>query len=110
MVTITYDALNDLVHNVAYEIEKATGLNKDTTLDLYALNDTMTSYLDHYGVQYVDEEDPEFDPKRQAILNVQTAEKRVMRVWEHSQNDELNEAIAELQQAVRFLTGEEVPA
>ena len=59
MVTITYDALNELVHTVAYEIEKATGLNKDTTLDLFALNDTMTSYLDHYGVQYEDEIDPE---------------------------------------------------
>ena len=56
------------------------------------------------------EDDDEWDPKAQAILNIQTAEKRVMRVWEHSQNDELNEAIAELQQAVRFLEGEEEPA
>ena len=52
----------------------------------------------------------EFDPIRQAILNIQMAEGRVMRVWEWTQNEELNEAIADLQQAVRFLTGEETPS
>ncbi len=61
MVTITYDALNELTHNVAYEIEKATGLNKDTMLNLYELNDTMTAYLAAYGVQYEDAEEEETD-------------------------------------------------
>lgn len=50
------------------------------------------------------------DPKKQAILNVQDAEKRVQLVNEGYRNDELNEAIADLQQAVRFLTGEETPS
>ena len=49
-------------------------------------------------------------PTKEAILNIQSAWKRVMLVWEHSQNDELNEAIAELQQAVRFLTGKDTPS
>lgn len=58
-----------------------------------------------------DMEEVAFDPAiREAILNIQTAWKRVMFVWEYTQNDELNEAIAELQQAVRFLTGEEIPS
>ena len=65
MVTITYDALNELTHNVAYEIEKATGLDKDMMLDLFALNDTLTEYLARYGVQYEDElcADPVFDDR-----------------------------------------------
>lgn len=59
MVTITYNALNELTHNVAYEIEKATGLDKDTMLNLFELNDALTAYLDGYGVQYEDEKDEE---------------------------------------------------
>lgn len=55
MVTITYEALNDLVHEVADAIERRTGLSKDNFLDLYALNDTITEYLARYGVQYEDE-------------------------------------------------------
>lgn len=38
-----------------------------------------------------------------AVLNIQTATSRVEQVWEHSQNEELAKAIAELQQAVRLL-------
>ena len=61
-------------------------------------------------VNYEEVEERMGDPKRQAILNIQAAQSRVTLVWDHSQNDELNEALAELQQAVRFLTGEETPS
>jgi hypothetical protein len=57
MTVITYEALDDLVHDVAYEIEKATGLSKATTLDLFALNDALTEYLNRYGVRYQEEEE-----------------------------------------------------
>lgn len=58
MVTITYDALNNLVHEVAERIEERTGIGVNM-LDLFALNDTITQYLDRYGVQYEDEDDEE---------------------------------------------------
>jgi hypothetical protein len=57
VTVITYDVLNDLVHDVAREIEKATGLSRAKTLDLFALNDVITEYLNRYGVRYQEEED-----------------------------------------------------
>jgi len=58
MVTITYDALNDLVHEIAEAIERTTGIPKDS-FDLFAMNDSVTDYLSRYGVQFEDEEDVE---------------------------------------------------
>jgi hypothetical protein len=51
MVTITYDALNDLVHEIADAIVKTTGIPKET-FDLFRMNDDVTAYLSAYGVQY----------------------------------------------------------
>lgn len=56
MVTISYEALNDLVHEVAGAIEKTTGLGKEV-LDLYELNDAVVAYLGSYGVQFENEEE-----------------------------------------------------
>lgn len=58
MVTVTYDALNDLVHEVADEIVKTTGIPKET-FNLFRLNDVVSEYLSDYGVQYEDETCPE---------------------------------------------------
>lgn len=54
MVTISYEALNSLVHEVADAIEKATGIGKEV-LDLYELNDAVVGYLGSYGVQFEDD-------------------------------------------------------
>lgn len=45
----------------------------------------------------------------EAIINIKTAVGRIAVVWESTQNDELADAQAELEQAVRWLRGEEVP-
>lgn len=58
MVTITYSALNDLTHDVAEKIEEHVGLGVGL-LDLPALNNALTRFLDSYGVQYDEEEDDE---------------------------------------------------
>jgi hypothetical protein len=116
MVTITHDSLDGLVHNVAYEIEKTTGLNKDTMLNLFTLNDTLTEYLNGYGVQYEDELPEEMDPKMEAINNIKQALRVIAPVWEsmarfgHSGAADVAGAQADLEQAVRFLTGEEEPS
>jgi hypothetical protein len=117
MVTITYEALNDLVHEIADAIQDTTGLDQDTVLDLFALNDTVTEYLSRYGVQYEDEEVPEIVNSRlsedptiiQAVLNMQEAITRIARIWEYTANEELADAQANLEQAVRWLTGKEEP-
>lgn len=49
-------------------------------------------------------------PKEEAINNMRMAIERLYRVWEETQSEEVNEAIADLEQAVRFLTGEEIPS
>jgi len=107
MVTITYDALNDLVHEVGEAIEKTTGLGKDGVLDLFALNDTITEYLGRYGVQYEDEEKNE--AHLEAIANIRLALARIGPRLGQGDSD-LEEAAADLEQAVRFLRGEEEPA
>jgi hypothetical protein len=53
MVTCSYDALNDLTHEVAEAIVKTTGLPVET-FNLFNLNDALTRYLDDYGVQWED--------------------------------------------------------
>ena len=115
MVTVTYDTLNDLVHEVGDAIEKQIGIGKDM-LDLFALNDTVTEYLGRYGVLYEDERDDEFDPNTQAITNIKTAIDVIAPIWEdmqkfgHSQADDVAGAQSDLEQAVRYLTGEEEPS
>ena len=54
MVTITYEALDGLVNDVAREIEKTTGLGKGL-LNTTELNTSLVRYLDGYGVQYEEE-------------------------------------------------------
>lgn len=106
MVTITYDALNDLVHEVGEAIEKTTGIRKDEMLDLFALNDTLTSYLDRYGVQY---EEEEAAVTNEAVANVRMALARIGPRLGRGDSD-MEEVAADLQQAIRFLTGEETPS
>lgn len=54
-------------------------------------------------------EDPSVNPEvEEAILNIQTAIKRIEVVWETTQHGELAEAWAGLEQAVRYLKGEEM--
>ena len=45
-----------------------------------------------------------------AVLNIQVAITRIARIWEFTQNEELADAQAELEQAVRFLLGKEEPS
>lgn len=54
MVTISYETLDGLVHEVADAIEKTTGIGKDV-LDLYELNTAVVGYLGTYGVQFEDD-------------------------------------------------------
>lgn len=59
----------------------------------------------------LDIEEVAFDPAtREAIINIQMAIKRIALVWESTGHDDLPDAQADLEQAVRFLTGEEVPS
>lgn len=107
MVTITYDALNDLVHEVGEAIEKTTGIRKDRMLDLFALNDTITEYLSRYGVQYSDEE--VYEAHQEAIANIRLALARIgPRLGQG--DDNMEEVAADLEQAIRFLKGEETPS
>lgn len=55
MVTITYETLNDLTHEVASLIREKIGLPIGDAADLYNLNDTLTGYLQRYGVLFEDE-------------------------------------------------------
>lgn len=50
-----------------------------------------------------------YGPQTEAITNIQIAIGRIARVWEWTKNEELADAQAELEQAVRFLTGKEIP-
>ena len=112
MVTITYDALNDLVHEVGEQIEKTTGI----AVDLMALNPALVRILDDYGVQYEEELDPEMTPAGAAVANVKDALRVIapiqesMRQFGHTQADDMAGAQSDLEQAVRFLTGEEEPS
>ena len=54
MVTMTYDALNDLTHETA-DLIAAVAIPKEM-LDLYKLNDVLTQYLQGYGVQFEEDE------------------------------------------------------
>lgn len=51
MVTLTSGDLDDLVNNVAFEIEFCTGISTKL-LDLQELDRMLRSFLDGYGVQY----------------------------------------------------------
>ena len=55
MVTMTYDARNDLTHETA-DLIAAVAIPKEM-LDLYKLNDVLTQYLQGYGVQFEEDED-----------------------------------------------------
>lgn len=53
-------------------------------------------------------EDPSVDPEiEEAIINIEMAIKRIAVIWEVTHSHDLAEAQADLEQAVRFLKGEE---
>lgn len=55
-------------------------------------------------------EDPAEDPAIvEAIINIQQAIREIARIWEYTQSEDLANAQADLEQAVRFLRGEEGP-
>ena len=59
MPAITYEQLDNLTHEVADLISNTTGIDP-AEINLFRLNDTLTSYLqDFHGVEYEDEDDPE---------------------------------------------------
>lgn len=51
MVTITYEALNDLTHEVSDAIERIVGFPVETD-DRFGVNDMLTSWLSQHGVQF----------------------------------------------------------
>lgn len=55
-------------------------------------------------------EDPADDPAiAEAIINIQMSISTIARIWEYTQNEDLADAQANLEQALRFLRGEEEP-
>lgn len=46
----------------------------------------------------------------EAVSNIRMAIRRLYGAWENEPTDEVNEAIADLEQAVRYLTDQETPS
>lgn len=46
----------------------------------------------------------------EAVTNIRMAIRRLFGVWEDTESEDVNESIADLQQAVRFLTDQETPS
>ena len=67
MVTITYDSLNDLIHEIADSMGRVTGLTD--IFDRIELNNHITEYLQRYGIQFEesDLEAPATDPVGPAV-------------------------------------------
>lgn len=52
----------------------------------------------------------EVTQRDEAVLNIQMAIKNIALVWETTRSEVLAEAQADLEQAVRYLTGQEMPS